>query len=59
MLLLPLYYQEARGLSPLAAGFMLIPQGIGTLLSRSVTGRLTDSIGAHPIAAADFAVVVL
>ena len=59
MLLLPLYYQQARGLSPLAAGIMLIPQGIGTLLSRSVTGRLTDTLGARPIAASGFAVVTM
>lgn len=59
MLLLPLYYQQARGVSPLTAGIVLIPQGIGTLLSRSVTGRLTDTLGARPIAAGGFAIVAL
>src|ERR1700729_2842961 len=57
MLLLPLYYQEARGVSALTAGLMLVPQGIGTLLSRGLAGRLTDTIGARPIAVAGFAIV--
>jgi predicted MFS family arabinose efflux permease len=57
MLLLPLYYQEVRGASALAAGLMLVPQGVGTLLSRGLAGRLTDSIGARPIAVAGFAIV--
>jgi EmrB/QacA subfamily drug resistance transporter len=59
MLLLPLYYQEARGVSALTAGIMLIPQGVGTLLSRSITGRLTDRVGARPIATGGFAIVAL
>ena len=57
MLLLPLYYQEVRGVSPLTAGLMLVPQGVGTLLSRGLAGRLTDTIGARPIAVAGFAIV--
>ncbi len=59
MLLLPLYYQEVRGASALTAGIMLVPQGIGALLSRSLAGRLTDKIGARPIAAAGFAIVAV
>jgi EmrB/QacA subfamily drug resistance transporter len=59
MLLLPLYYQEVRGVSALTAGIMLVPQGIGALLSRSLAGRLTDKIGARPIAAAGFAIVAV
>jgi EmrB/QacA subfamily drug resistance transporter len=57
MLLLPLYYQEVRGASALAAGLMLVPQGIGTLLSRGLAGRLTDKIGARPIAVVGFVIV--
>jgi EmrB/QacA subfamily drug resistance transporter len=59
MLLLPLYYQQVRGASALTAGIMLVPQGIGTLLSRSVAGRLTDRIGARPVAVAGFGIVAL
>jgi MFS family permease len=59
MLLLPLYYQEVRGASALTAGLMLVPQGVGALLSRGLAGRLTDTIGARPIAAAGFAIVAV
>lgn len=45
LLLLPLYFQDVRGADPLGAGLLLVPQGIGTLLSRSLAGRLTDRIG--------------
>ena len=57
MLLLPLYYQQVRGVSALTAGLMLVPQGIGTLLSRQIAGPLTDRIGARSIAAVGFLVV--
>ena len=57
MLLLPLYYQEVRGASPLTAGIMLVPQGVGALLSRGLAGRLTDKTGARPIAVAGFLIV--
>jgi EmrB/QacA subfamily drug resistance transporter len=57
MLLLPLYYQEVRGASALTAGIMLVPQGVGALLSRGPAGRLTDTIGGRPVAVAGFAIV--
>ena len=57
MLLLPLYFQEARGHDALYAGLLLAPQGIGALLSRSFAGRLTDSIGAKWVAVVGFAIV--
>ncbi len=57
MLLLPLYYQEVRGASALAAGIMLVPQGVGALFSRQLAGRLTDTIGARWIAVAGFVIV--
>jgi EmrB/QacA subfamily drug resistance transporter len=57
MLLLPLYYQEIRGVSALTAGLMLVPQGLGTLLSRQIAGPLTDRIGSRSIAVVGFFVV--
>jgi EmrB/QacA subfamily drug resistance transporter len=57
MLLLPLYYQEVRGFSALTAGLMLVPQGVGALISRQVAGPLTDRIGSRSIAAVGFVIV--
>ena len=42
MLLLPLFYQQARGETVTAAGLLLVPQGIGSLLARTA-GGLTRS----------------
>jgi EmrB/QacA subfamily drug resistance transporter len=52
MLLLPLYYQQLRGQSALAAGLLLAPQGVGILLTRGLAGRLTDRVGARPVVVA-------
>ena len=57
MLLLPLYFQIVRGTDPLAAALLLIPQGVGALLSRTLAGKLTDSMGARVVAIAGFAVM--
>jgi EmrB/QacA subfamily drug resistance transporter len=57
MLLLPLFYQEARGATALGAGIMLVPQGVGALLSRGLAGRLTDKIGGRPVAVVGFAII--
>ena len=57
MLLLPLYYQDVRGTNALAAGVMLVPQGIGTVLSRTVAGGNIDRFGSRVIALTGFAVV--
>ncbi|GGF36367.1 MDR family MFS transporter [Subtercola lobariae] len=59
MLLLPLYWQEVRGLDPLAAGLLLVPQGIGTFFSRSIAGRLTDRVGSKVVTLVGFAIVGL
>jgi EmrB/QacA subfamily drug resistance transporter len=46
MLLLPLYYQVARGRSALDAGLLMIPQGVGAALMMPVGGRVVDRTGA-------------
>ncbi|HEY7486808.1 MAG TPA: MDR family MFS transporter [Streptosporangiaceae bacterium] len=58
MLLLPLYYQQVRGQTALAAGLLLAPQGLGTLLSRPLL-VFVDRIGARPIALAGLAFATL
>jgi EmrB/QacA subfamily drug resistance transporter len=59
MLLLPLYYQQVRGGTALAAGLLLIPQGVGALVSRTTAGRLTDQVGPRWVAVAGFVVVTI
>jgi hypothetical protein len=59
MLLLPLYYQQVRGESILMTGVMMIPQGVGMLLTHSRIGRLTDKIGARVIVLVSLVVTVL
>ncbi|WP_370544554.1 MDR family MFS transporter [Frondihabitans sp. VKM Ac-2883] len=59
MFLLPLYWEAARGQTALGAGLLLIPQSIGTLLSRGPAGRLTDKFGPRWVALIGFAIVTL
>jgi EmrB/QacA subfamily drug resistance transporter len=57
MLLMPLYYQDVRGATALAAGVLLVPQGVGAVLSRTVAGSKIDKYGSRRIALMGFAVV--
>jgi len=56
MLLMPLFYQDVRGTTALAAGIMLVPQGVGSILSRTVAGSNIDKYGARPIVVMGFIV---
>jgi MFS family permease len=57
MLLLPLFYPDVRGTTALTAGIMLVPQGIGSVLSRTVAGRNIDRFGSRRIVLADCVIV--
>ncbi len=59
LLLLPLYYQQVRGEGVLFAGLLLIPQGIGMLLTRSQMGKLTDRIGARQIVLVSLVIITI
>lgn len=59
MLLLPLFFQVVHGTDALGAALLLIPQGVGALLSRTLAGRLTDAIGARAVAIGGFVVMGL
>jgi EmrB/QacA subfamily drug resistance transporter len=59
LLLLPLYYQQVRGASPLVAGLLMLPQGVGSLLPRIAAGRLTDAIGPRPVVLAGVVLAAL
>ncbi|MFT8318916.1 MAG: MDR family MFS transporter [Sporolactobacillus sp.] len=59
MLLLPLYYQNIKGISVIWTGIYLIPQGIGMLLTRSQVGKITDRFGARWIVLVSIIVSIL
>jgi EmrB/QacA subfamily drug resistance transporter len=45
LLLIPLYYQTVRGASALESGLLLVPQGLGAMITMPLAGRLTDRYG--------------
>jgi EmrB/QacA subfamily drug resistance transporter len=49
LLLLPLFFQIGRSLSPLEAGLLMAPQGLGAALGMNRAGRLTDRVGGGPV----------
>ncbi|HEY2271262.1 MAG TPA: DHA2 family efflux MFS transporter permease subunit [Jatrophihabitantaceae bacterium] len=44
-LLFPSYFLQVRGKSTLSTGLLMIPQGLGAMLTMPIAGRLTDKIG--------------
>jgi EmrB/QacA subfamily drug resistance transporter len=59
MIILPLYYQVARGESALTAGLLMAPQGIGASLAMPLAGRLTDRVGGGRVAVVGLIVLTL
>jgi len=59
MFLLPLYYQVVRGQTPLTAGLLMAPQGIGAAMVMPLAGKLTDRYGAGRIVPGGLVVVTL
>ncbi len=59
MFLLPLYWQQVRGASVLAAALFLVPQGVGALLARVVAGPLATRFGARALTLSALAVTAL
>jgi MFS family permease len=59
LLLLALYFQDVQGHGALVAGLLLAPQGIGSLIPRGIAGKLTDRIGARPVAVTGLLLVAL
>ncbi|MEU4720128.1 DHA2 family efflux MFS transporter permease subunit [Nonomuraea dietziae] len=58
MFLLPLYYQQLRGLSAFDAGLALAPQSVGLGLAYLLVGRYADRMPPRPLALAGMAVAV-
>jgi EmrB/QacA subfamily drug resistance transporter len=50
LIILPLYYQVARGEDALTAGLLMAPQGVGAAMAMPLAGGLTDRIGGGTVA---------
>lgn len=59
MFLLPLYWQVGRGESVLGAAILLIPQGVGSLVSRFFAAPLVERLGAPLVCFVSFLVAAL
>jgi EmrB/QacA subfamily drug resistance transporter len=49
LFLLPIYFQELRGLSAYQAGLLLLPQAFAAMVASIVSGRLVDKIGVRAV----------
>lgn len=49
LFILPLFFQQTYKVSALAAGLLLAPQGIGMLLTRTLSAKLMEKIGGRPV----------
>jgi len=58
-LLFPLYFQQVRGESPLGAGLLLAPQGLGAMVTMPIAGLLADKRGPGRVVLAGIATVTL
>jgi len=59
MLLLPMFFQNVRGLTVITSALWLIPQGLGMLITRPMIGKLVDNIGAKFVVLPSIAVTLL
>jgi EmrB/QacA subfamily drug resistance transporter len=59
LLLLPLYFQIARGLSPLDAGLLIAPQGAFAAVGMNRAGVLADRVGGGPVVVAGLIVLMV
>ncbi len=57
LLLLSLYFQLVLGLSPLAAGLLILPMDLATLACGPLSGRLSDKYGHVPFTTTGLAVI--
>ncbi len=59
MLLLPIYVQTIRGISPLDAGLMMLPGALVMAFMSPITGRIFDKIGGRILATTGLAITVV
>ncbi|PLS17147.1 MFS transporter [Bacillus sp. M6-12] len=59
MLLIPIYVQTLRGISPLDAGLMMLPGAIVMALMSPITGRLFDKFGGRSLSIIGLAITTI
>jgi EmrB/QacA subfamily drug resistance transporter len=59
LLLIPLYYQSVRHDSALTAGLLLVPEGVGAMITMPIGGRLSDRYGPTKLPAAGIPLLVV
>lgn len=59
LLLVPTYFQQIRGETPLQAGLLVAPQGIGAMLTMPIAGALADRLPIGRIAPVGLIVIVI
>ncbi len=59
MLLLPIYVQTLRGISPMDAGLMMLPGAILMAVMSPITGVLFDKFGGRILAITGLAITVV
>ncbi|WP_225731522.1 MULTISPECIES: DHA2 family efflux MFS transporter permease subunit [unclassified Nocardia] len=57
--LLPNYIQQVRGETPVMTGVLLIPQGLGAMLTMPIAGKLVDKIGPGKVVLTGLAVIAV
>jgi EmrB/QacA subfamily drug resistance transporter len=57
LVIVPVYFQVVRGESPLRAGLLTAPLGVGAIITMSLSGRVTEHIAARWVSAAGIVVV--
>jgi EmrB/QacA subfamily drug resistance transporter len=59
MLLLPIYVQTIRGISPMDAGLLMLPGALLMAIMSPITGRLFDKFGGRVLAVSGLAITVV
>ncbi|HLR03539.1 MAG TPA: DHA2 family efflux MFS transporter permease subunit [Virgibacillus sp.] len=56
MLILPLFFINIHGFTPIQASLALIPQGVGMLVTRPLIGKMIDRVGAKYVVMASLGI---
>jgi EmrB/QacA subfamily drug resistance transporter len=57
-LLFPSYFLQVRGQKTLSTGLLMIPQGVGAMITMPIAGQLTDRIGPGKVVLAGITLII-